>query len=295
MSIAELNTRVASYLRGKPDASFGLTTDLPGLWLFERGAPSAVECALYLSYVGFTLQGEKRVHWGAKYKDFRVGDSAMVSQDLPVNAQITKATAAMPYRAIGLLIDFDLLRELQDDAPAAEEGPRETIHSVPADPAIVEAMLRYFALLDDPASQPVMVPLILRELHFRLLVSPHGYLLRHVLQRDSNAARIRRAIAHLRENFRSHVAVDDLCRIAGMSPSSFYAQFRSVTETSPLQFLKELRLIEAQRLMLFDGLSVSSAAFEVGYESPSQFSREYARRFGSAPRAHRNKKARVGK
>jgi transcriptional regulator GlxA family with amidase domain len=131
----------------------------------------------------------------------------------------------------------------------------------------------------------VMGPLILKEIHFRLLMAPNGAMLRQLLDHESNASQINKAISHLRENFKKPLSIKDVAKIIGMSESSFYERFKKITETTPLQYQKEMRLIEAQRLLRNERLPVSSVAFEVGYESPTQFSREYSRKFGIPPSA----------
>jgi AraC-like DNA-binding protein len=129
-----------------------------------------------------------------------------------------------------------------------------------------------------------MMPLIRKELHFRLLLAPHGAMLRQLVSHDSHASCIARAIERIRESFRAPLAVPELAQAAGMSPSSFHKHFKTITETTPLQYQKDLRLLEARRLLQEGHHSVSETAFEVGYESPTQFSREYARKFGASPR-----------
>lgn len=143
---------------------------------------------------------------------------------------------------------------------------------------------RYLALAHDPAEARVLVPLIRRELHFRLLRSPAGAMLRRLLRSDSHASNIGNAIELLRLRYRERLEMDELARQVGMSTSAFYKHFKSVTATTPLQFQKNLRLTEARRLLVGGEHSVSTAAHAVGYESPSQFSREYSRRFGAPPR-----------
>ena len=151
----------------------------------------------------------------------------------------------------------------------------------------MELMGRYVGLLDDPEGQPVLVPLLRRELHFQMLRERHGAMLRSLIRRNSHANHIARAIRELRDSFRDPLDVSSLARFVGISPSSFHRHFKQVTATTPLQFQKDLRLAEARRLLAAGEHSVSSAAFEVGYESPTQFSREYSRKFGGSPSLQR--------
>lgn len=152
-----------------------------------------------------------------------------------------------------------------------------------ADPGLLDALRRYLALADCPADSKVLGPLTSKEIHFRLLMAPFGAMLRRLLRRDSNASAIARAIGHIRGNISAPVAIPELARQVGMSPSAFHKHFKTITSTTPLQYQKELRLLEARRLLRTAGASVTAAAFDVGYESPSQFSREYARKFGIPP------------
>jgi AraC-like DNA-binding protein len=139
------------------------------------------------------------------------------------------------------------------------------------------------ALADSPADAKVLGPLALKEIHYRLLVSPFGGMLRNLIRHDSYASAIARAIGRIRDDIRSPITVPDLARQVGMSASSFHKHFKMITSTTPLQYQKELRLFEARRLLKTGGASVTAAAFDVGYESPNQFSREYARKFGVPP------------
>jgi transcriptional regulator GlxA family with amidase domain len=146
-----------------------------------------------------------------------------------------------------------------------------------------DPLARYLALMDAPLDAQVLGPSILREIHFRLLMSPIGGMLRNLLLIDSHASRVARAIQRIRTGFREPLAVADLARTAGMSVSSFHEHFRSVTGTTPLQYQKDLRLIEARKFLASGGQPVSMAAYAVGYESPTHFSRDYARKFGTPP------------
>ena len=205
-----------------------------------------------------------------------------MSHVLPVRSRVTKA----PYLAMVLRLDVATIRELRDEVAesvldGARAGAAETHR---ADPGLLDALRRYLALADSPADAKVLGPLVAKELHYRLLVAPSGGMLRRLVRHDSNASAIARAIGHLRDNLRSPLAIPALAQRVGMSASSFHRHFRSVTATTPLQYQKELRLLEAQRLLRTGGASVTAAAYEVGYESSSQFSREYARKFGVPPR-----------
>jgi AraC-like DNA-binding protein len=207
---------------------------------------------------------------------------------VPVISRITAARPGEPYLAMIMTIDIGLVRSLYEEVgEAASDGaPARSFASHRADPRLLDAFARYLTVAGDPVEARVMAPLVRREIHFRLLMAPHGGMLRNLLRVDSHASNIARAIARIRRDFRSAIAVPELARDTGMSPSSFHKHFRDITSTTPLQYQKELRLLEARRLLAAGEQSVSTVAYEVGYESPNQFSREYARKFGVSPRSH---------
>lgn len=260
----------------------------PGILLLRHTQPTVFTPALYDPVVCLILQGRKETRLGDKTHRLGPGDALVVSHDVPVVARITRARADEPYLAMILSIDLAILRSLYDEVGAALDVG-QTVGAVAAhraDPTLRDTLGRMLAVADDPVEQRVMAPMLRRELHFRLLRAPHGAMLRNLLRHDSHASHIARAIAHIRREFRAPLAVPVLAHEIGMSPSSFHKHFKAVTSTTPLQYQKELRLLEANRLLSTGDHTVSTVAFEVGYESPSQFSREYSRKFGVPPREH---------
>jgi AraC-like DNA-binding protein len=182
-------------------------------------------------------------------------------------------------------VDVATIRKLYDEVAELaldSDGARAAV-THRADPGLLDALGRYLVVADSPADAKVIGPLVSKEIHYRLLVAPFGVMLRSLVLHDSNASAIARAIGHIRGDVRSPIAIPDLARRVGMSASSFHKHFKTITSTTPLQYQKELRLLEARRLLKTSGASVTTAAFDVGYESLSQFSREYARKFGVAP------------
>lgn len=252
-----------------------------GLVLLQQGAPSVFEPSLYEPVLCLILQGRKAVSIGDRALSFGPGECLLVSHDLPVSSRIVEA----PYLALVLPVDVAVLRVLYEEVGAASLGdPRgRAAELYRADPGLLDALGRYLRLSESSADAKVLGPLVLKELHYRLLVAPFGGMLRSLLARDSNASAITRAIGHIRGDIRAPIVVPDLARQVGMSVSSFHKHFKTITATTPLQYQKELRLIEAMRLLRTGGASVTAVAFEVGYESPSQFSREYTRKFGIPP------------
>jgi AraC-like DNA-binding protein len=254
---------------------------MDGLLLLRQDSPSSFEASLYEPVLCLILQGRKQVWIGGQTLSFGPGECLLVSHDLPVCSRITKA----PYLALVLEVDVATIRKLYDEV--AESGlDSERARAAEthwADPGLLDALGRYVALADSPADAKVLGPLISKEIHYRLLVAPFGGMLRSLIRHDSNASAIARAIGHIRGDIRSPIAISDLARQVGMSVSSFHKHFKTITSTTPLQYQKELRLLEARRLLKTGGASVTTAAYDVGYESSSQFSREYARKFGVPP------------
>lgn len=281
MPLEQLIERASRHESLNPGANRQIARPIGGLLLLKQDAPSAFEATVYEPVMCLILRGRKQVSVGQQTLSFGSGECLLVSHDLPVNSRISKA----PYLALVLPVDLAILRRLYEQVEEAaldDERARAT-ETHRADPALLDALCRYLALADSPADAKVLGPLIATELHYRLLMAPFGGMLRSLLRHDSNASAITRAIAHIRGDLCAPLAVPELARRVGMSPSSFHKHFKAITSTTPLQYQKELRLLEARRLLSTGGASVTAAAYDVGYESPSQFSREYARKFGAPP------------
>lgn len=266
-------------------------TGVAGLTLVRTRAPTALEAQAYHPLVCLVLQGRKESYLGRERVEFTAGNAVIISLDLPTRARVIEASPLRPYVALALRLDLDLVRSLaleMEPVVEAAEQPARAIEPGPVDAALVDAMRRLFALVDAPQDRPVLEPMIVREIHYRLLTAPHGGMLRRLAQRDSHASRIHRVLARIRGDCTTAFSVAELATLAGMSPSSFHDHFRAVTNTTPLQYIKDMRLLEARQRLRSGGDPVSSVAFAVGYESPTQFSREYARKFGVTPRADRD-------
>lgn len=258
---------------------------LPGLSIYRRDAISDIEGSIYKPVICLILQGSKVTSIGDQVVELRPGDALLVSHDLPVVSRITKASVREPYLAVILSLDLGLLRSLQDqvgDVPTPDTHAR-SLTAGPADPAWLAPLVRYFELMHHPLDAEVLGPSIRLEIHYRLLMSPIGRMLRKLLVAGSHASRVAMAIQRVRAEFRSSLSVPDLARSVGMSASSFHQHFKSVTGTTPLQYQKDLRLIEARALLVDRNHTVSEAAYAVGYESPTHFSRDYCRKFGLPP------------
>lgn len=266
---------------GAPGIGVQVAQPMPGLLLLAQASPTSFEATVYDPVLCLILQGRKQVAIGGQSLSFGPGECLLVSHDLPVRSRITRA----PYTALVLDVDIAIVRKLYDQLEDAvlDDDPASAAETHRAEPGLIDALRRYLELADAPFDAKVLGPLITKEIHYRLLVAPYGGMLRRLIRHDSIASAVARAIAHIRDDLRSPIAIPDLARRVGMSTSSFHKHFKTITSTTPLQYQKELRLLEARRLLRTNGASVTTAAFDVGYESPSQFSREYARKFGMPP------------
>lgn len=258
-------------------------TPISCLTVIRETAPTALQYAINRPLVALVLQGSKRVTMGSRTFDFGAGESLLISADVPTVSQITRASTGTPYLALVVDLDLALIEGLVMEMGFSPFVAGAPVRVDPTETEVTDAALRLMRLLDRPASMPILQSSLTRELHYWLLSGRHGGAIRALGVIDSHAQRITRAVSLIRENFAQPLRVDDLARVARMSVSSFHEHFRAITSLSPLQFQKQLRLIEARRLMLAEGQMISNAAYSVGYESVSQFTREYGRLFSSPP------------
>ena len=256
---------------------------IPGLTLIRETMPTALQYAISKPLVALVLQGSKRVTMGSETFEFGAGESLLITADVPTVSQITRATIGMPYFSLVIDLDPAVIAELVVEMGSAPFAAGTPVRIDPTESEVADAALRLMRLLDRPASVPVLQTQLIRELHFWLLSGRHGGAIRSLGVAESYARRVARAVALIRTNFAKPLRVEHLAEAAGMSPSSFHEHFRAVTSLTPLQFQKQLRLIEARRMMLADGEMISNSAYAVGYESVPQFTREYGRMFGLTP------------
>ena len=260
-------------------------TPITGLVLFRSPVPSDLAAGVFEPMFCIVLQGAKEVTIGERTLHYDPAGYFIASLDLPASGRICEAAPGRPYLSLSLKLSRDVLANLLPSVPAAPERPDGQTQGFDVSPMtadLLEPACRLLALLDAPEEVAVMAPLIERELLYRLLRGPQAATLRQIATADSRLARVRRAIGWIHRYFDQPLRIEDLAKLAGMSPASFHRHFRSATAMSPLQFQKTLRLQEARRLLL-SSRSVAGAGFAVGYESASQFSREYARQFGQSP------------
>lgn len=268
-------------------------TDIPGLDLFRVDAPTPCMSTVYEPSLCVIAQGRKTVQLGDREIVYGALTYMVSSVDLPVNGRVVDASPEHPFLAVKINIDpaevADLVLQLGDSAPPGE--PLDCPYSAcglcvaQVDLGILDAMTRLVGLLDSPADARILAPLIQREIIYRALKGEMGPRMREFVSADSQQNRISRVISVLKDRFAEPLRVRELAEDVNMSESTLYHSFKQVTRMSPLQFQKKLRLHEARRLMLSEGLEAATASYRVGYESPSHFSREYSRMFGAPPRA----------
>ena len=258
-------------------------TSIPGLTVLRETTPTALHYAIMKPLVAIVLQGEKRVTLGSSTFDFGAGESLLITTVVPTVSQVTRASAGAPY--LSLVIDLDpvVIEALVTEMGSAPFSAGQPVRVDATEDDVMDAALRLMRLLDRPAALQVLQDQLLRELHFWLLSGRHGGAIRALGVADSYAQRIARAVSLIRSEFANTLRVESLAEVAGMSISAFHEHFRGVTALTPLQFQKQVRLIEARRMLVAEGEMISNAAYAVGYESVQQFTREYGRMFGMPP------------
>lgn len=262
------------------------TTAIPRLSLFRREEPSEPISGMYDLSICMVIQGAKRVALGDDTYVYDPLHYLITSLHLPAVFQIIEASPKKPYLGLRLTFDQREISQLMADShlppPRTQQSSRGMATGKVTLP-LLSAFQRLIELLDKEEDIPILSPLIQREIIYRLLVGDQGARLRQIAAAGTQSQQIARVVEWLREHFAQPLHIEDLAAKAGMSTSTFHHHFRSMTALSPLQYQKKLRLQEARQLMLNKHLDAATAGFEVGYESPSQFSREYSRMFGAPP------------
>lgn len=277
--------RLVSLLDRWIDQDGLVETEIGCLKIFKASEPTEEETVVYNPCLCVVAQGAKEIVVGKTAYAYNPAQSLLVSVDMPAYTRVSEASIDNPCIALVLEIDGATIAELLSEGTEAgsPKRPGRGVAVTPVDTPLVEALTRLVAILDTPDDIRVLAPLILREIHYRILTGPQGEQLRQVAVPGAPAQRIADAITWLKEHYAEPMKVDNLAGKVGLSSSAFYQHFKAVTSLSPLQYQKRFRLQEARRLMLSNGLGAAEAAFAVGYESPSQFGREFRRLFGSTP------------
>lgn len=282
----DLAARVITYADKHGFSNDPTPIGVGGLSIVRSRQPSGLMNTLYKPLLCLVLQGQKETRLGEKIVTFSAGDALIVSINIPTVSQVNIASQAEPYVSLAVEICLDTIRSIQAELAVSDVDPVHSgsIASATSGRKLVEAVTRLFELHDcSSTEQKFMVPLLLREIHFRILLEGHGGMLRRLAYPETYESRINRTILKLQKDFSKPISVQELADLAGMSSSSFHEHFKSVTATTPLQFLKDLRLLVAQQKLLTTTLPVSTVGFDVGFESTAHFSREYARKFGHSP------------
>ncbi|NIE96924.1 AraC family transcriptional regulator [Acinetobacter sp. Tr-809] len=259
-------------------------TAIPSLSLHRRSTASATHC-IYNLGLGVVLQGEKQVMVGDQMLTYTAGQTMLTTIDLPVISHTRTAPKHQPFLGLMLLLDIPMVTQMVSEMGQLnlKEKTQPSFGVQPVDYVLIEAISRLVNLLDEPVLLPQLAPILQQEIMIRLLTGPNGVYLRQLIKTGSVSQKIAKAVAWLKHNFVQAIRMDDLAEQVYMSPSTFRQHFREITGMSPLQYQKQLRLQEARHLMLNQHFDVGHAAGLVGYESASQFSREYSRLFGNAP------------
>ncbi|MDY7225043.1 AraC family transcriptional regulator [Hyalangium rubrum] len=261
-------------------------TAIERMALIRASRPGEPLHALHQPALCVIAQGSKQVMLGEEVYPYDASQCLVVSVDLPVTGQVTRATPKTPYLCFRLDLDPAELADLILKAnlpPPTQRGSSRGMFLSQTSPLLLEAVLRLVRLLDAPEDIPALAPLAMREILYRLLKGEHGWKLSQIATANSQAQRIAKTLGWLKTHFAEPLRIEDLARAVHMSPSSLHHHFKAVTAMSPLQYQKQLRLQEARRLLLSEDVDVATAGFRVGYESPSQFGREYRRLFGRPP------------
>jgi AraC-like DNA-binding protein len=264
-------------------AAIGVSpADCPGMLLIASGEITPAVQVVYEPMLCVILEGAKQTTLGAESYVYHAGDYLVVSADLPVSGQVMSA----PYTAVGIPLDAVAIAELMIETgveAVPEEAPGRALAVSRMDDDLIDSVGRLIRLLERPRDVAVMAPMIRREILWRLLAGENAAMVRQIGREDGRLGRIRRVIRSLREDYAKPIRIEDLAELAGMSETSLHRHFKAVASMSPLQFQKQVRLQEARNRLLGQGGDVAGVGFAVGYDSPSQFSREYSRQFGQPP------------
>lgn len=266
------------------DGSFS-STPLNNLHLCRRNHTTNPMPCIYPLSLFLVVQGSQHLNFGNQVMTLSKGETALTTLDLPIVSNVLNATKSEPYLSLRIELDVMMLRELDEQTQwqPNTSSVSDTLSVLPADDDLLDAIYRFVKLLKQPKLQPHLKPLIEQEICLRLLASEHNAMLRKLLTNGTVEQKVAKIIAYFNEHYTEKINMDDLAEMVFISSSSLRQHFKKITGKSPLQYQKELRLQNARRLMFKENFDATRAALEVGYESPTQFNREYARMFGEPP------------
>ncbi len=286
--IETISAQLATEISARIGHAETYQTPIEGFEFYRQTKAAETSCACIVEpSIALVVQGKKSMALGDEIFNYDPYKFLITSLDLPAKMQVLEARQDKPY--LGLVLKFDLavISELIVQVPFNRLNTVVTDKSMvlgDTTPVLLDAFKRLIDVMDDEDSRNVIAPMIKREIYWRILISEQGARLRQIVSAGTQGVRIARSIEWLRNHYDEPQKTEDLAQLAQMSKSTFHHHFRELTSMSPLQYQKRLRLMEARRLMLGEDLDASAAAYKVGYESPSQFSREYSRLFGMSPK-----------
>jgi AraC-like DNA-binding protein len=262
-------------------------TAIEGLYILRSDHPKPPAHMISRPAMCIVAQGAKWATFGDNRLEYKAGEALVVGVETPSIGRVTEASPSKPCLVLAIELDLAIMRGVAEglDVPPKPSGNiGRGVFVTNFQGPLADCALRLVRLLDTPEAIPTLHPIIMREVCYWLLTGPHGGEVARMSMANSPSQRVMSAICSLRDRFAGPVRIEELASIAQMSPSAFHRQFKALTSLTPLQYQKQLRLLEARRLMISRAINAEAAAFQVGYESPSQFSREYARMFGVPPK-----------
>jgi AraC-like DNA-binding protein len=277
-------TKIIEHYTGRDGAH---TTAIPSLFFARYSKITGPNYGVYKPSLCIIVQGAKEVLLSHERFRYSPAEYLVASVDLPVITQVTEASSDVPYLAIILQFNpSEILSVLRDSQIKADkkENPKRGMYVSKIEPSLLDAVTRLARLLDSPEDINILAPLIVKEIIYRVLQGEHGGMLKQIAIEGSSTHQISDVIEYIMNNYEKAFKIEELAEIANMSVSSLHRHFKEVTAMSPIQFQKQMRLQEARRMLLSESTDATEAAFRVGYESPSQFSREYSRMFGLPPK-----------
>lgn len=283
---AEPRSQLAAKVAALVGGADSLALEVPGLTLYRYTAPTAAFSSTYQPSIALVVQGRKQVDLGPAQFIYDESHFLLTSLELPVTSRVIEASEARPYLCVRLALDMDMVRELlgREGLPPVTENTGSLAMTLGRTTApLIDAFGRLLDLHNAPGDIPFLGDLLGREIVYRVLQSAEGERLRSIATLGEHSQKTAAVVAWIKENYARQLPLDELAALAAMGQSTLHRHFRALTAMTPLQYQKQLRLHAARRLMLTEGLDAASAAFEVGYESASQFNREYSRFFGRSP------------